>query len=247
MLAQIKSKVYSSLLYFGSLYYNDEHSKVIYYHDIYSGDKSKFTDMATDFELFKKHIECIQSQKFEIVKKITKSKRQIKISFDDGFRGVYDHKDYFVKNKIFPTIYIITSRVGQKNYLTWNEIRELDFLGFNIQAHTHSHADLNTLNEEQLLLDLKTSKDLLEKELNHSITEICFPKGLFNNLVIDVSKKLGFEECYSSIPGHINDIKQFDVLHYRNLVQFSSIFDFKAILFGGMFIFKNRYTKQHYV
>ena len=77
---------------------------------------------------------------------------------------MYNHKDYFVKNNIFPTIYIITSRVGHKNYLTWNEIRELDFLGFNIQAHTHLHSDLNILSGEELLFDLKTSKDILEKK-----------------------------------------------------------------------------------
>ncbi|WP_282787885.1 polysaccharide deacetylase family protein [Flavobacterium croceum] len=245
MLQQIKSKVYSSLLYLGSLYHRNENSKVIYYHDIHSYDK--YTDMSTDFDLFKKHIECIQSMNFEIVKKITKPQKQIKISFDDGFRGVYNHKDYFVKNNIFPTIYIITSRVGHKNYLTWNEIRELDFLGFNIQAHTHLHSDLNILSGEELLFDLKTSKDILEKELHHPITEICFPKGLFSKQVLEVSKKIGFTECYSSIPGHIDDERELDVLYYRNLVQFATVLELKSILMGGMFIFKNRYRKQHYV
>jgi len=246
MLSLIKSKIYSSILYLGALYHKDQHSKVIYYHDIHDESNAKYTEMSTDFNLFKVHIQCIKEMRFEIVKDITQPEKQLKISFDDGFRGVYHHKDYFVQNQIFPTIYIITSLVGEKDYLTWEELRELDSLGFNLQSHTHFHSDLNKLDKKNLFDDLKKSKNLLEKNLNREITELCFPKGLFNNQVLEVAKEVGYTKCYCSIPGNSEDHKELEILYYRNLVQFSSKRDFKSILLGGMLLFKNRYKKQHY-
>jgi len=246
MLGPIKSIIYSALIYISSLYFKDRRSKVIYYHDIHSNDKDKCSEMSTPITLFINHLNIIKSMKFELVKEITKPLNQIQINFDDGFQGVYKHKELFKAKNISPTVFVITSKVGKVNYLTWEELKELNNIGFNIQSHTHTHKDLNILNKETLHYELSISKQILESNLDTKIEDICFPKGLFNDLVLEACKLSDYKNWYCSIPGSSFENHTHKELRFRNLVQFSNPMDFRNILLGGLKLFKNRYTKQHY-
>lgn len=246
MLQIIKSKIYSALLYVGSLYFKDRHSKVIYYHDIHSSQEDCYSEMSTPITLFKQHLQIIKEIGFEVVSEITAPYNQILISFDDGFRGLYQHRELLKKANIFPTIFMITSEIGRPNYLSWDELKELKNSGFNIQSHTHTHPDLNTLNKQKLQEELFTAKQVLEANLQTEITEVCFPKGLFNDSVLEVCKSIGYTKWYCSIPGNTQEYALHKELELRNLVQFSEPQDFINTLLGGMNIFKNRYSKQHY-
>jgi len=246
MLQRIKSKLYTALLCSGSFYFKDRLSKVIYYHDIHSSEEDKYSEMSTPIALFIQHLNIIKSMGFEVVREITAPANQIQINFDDGFRGLFEHKELLISHNVFPTLFMITSQVGEPNYLTWAELKDLDEKGFNIQSHTHLHKDLNTLNEEQLFCELSISKQLLESNLQNEITEICFPKGLFNDLVLEVCAKVGYKKWYCSIPGNDQDYFEYKELKFRNLVQFAIPLDFRNIILGGLQIFKSRYSKQHY-
>ena len=246
MLQRIKSKIYSALLYSGSLYFKDRHSKVIYYHDIHSSLEDCYSEMSTPITLFNQHLQIIKEMGFEVVSQITAPHNQILMTFDDGFRGLYQHREFLKTANIFPTLFMITSEIGKTNYLSWEELKELKNLGFNIQSHTHTHKDLNTLNKQELYEELFTAKQVLESNLQTEITEVCFPKGLFNDSVLEVCKSIGYTKWYCSIPGNTQEYALHKELKLRNLVQFSGTSDFKNILLGGLKIFKNRYSKQHY-
>lgn len=246
MFQSIKSIINTALLCSGSYYFKDRFSKVIYYHDIHGSEEDKYSDMSTSIALFIEHLNIIKSMGFEVVREITAPVNQIQINFDDGFRGLYEYNELLISHNVFPTVFIITSLVGEPNYLTWAELRILDEKGFIVQSHTHLHKDLNTLNEEQLFRELSVSKLLLESNLQKEITEICFPKGLFNDLVLNVCAKVGYKKWYCSIPGNYQDYFKFKKLKYRNLVQFATPLDFRNIILGGLQVFKNRYSKQHY-
>lgn len=246
MLNYIKSRLYSVLLFIGAIVYKNHFSKVIYYHDIHKSEVDKFTEMSTSIHLFIEQLNIIKSLGFEVVNEITEAYSQIQISFDDGFRGVYENKDFLINQDVFPTIYIITSKVGSSGYLTWQEIVELKRCGFNIQSHTHTHSNLNELNKQELYDELYGSKKLLEHYLNEQIVEICFPKGLFNDKVLEMCEQVGYKKWFCSIPANYIECGNRSQLKFRNLVQSSGSFDFKCILLGGMRIFRNRYSKKHY-
>ncbi|MHB1196537.1 MAG: polysaccharide deacetylase family protein [Lutibacter sp.] len=245
MLGKFKSTVYSAALLLGKIKYNNRNSKVIYYHDVHKDKDIPETSMSTPISLFLEHIRIIKEEGFEIVETITQPINQIMITFDDGFRGIYKNKLIFNTEMIPLTIFVITKTIGEKHYLKLKELKELEGIGFRIQSHTHSHPDLNLLSESEMELELMTSKKILESFANEPIDEICFPKGLFNNLVLVTANKCGYDKLYSSIPGTFYEQNPFNIIN-RNLVQFSSNFDFNCILYGGLNIFRERYTKQHY-
>jgi peptidoglycan/xylan/chitin deacetylase (PgdA/CDA1 family) len=246
MLVGLKRDFYSILLYLGRIFLRDTHSKIIYYHDLHQAEEEKCTEMSTSLSLFAQHLEIVKALGYEVVTEISKPHKQIQISFDDGFRGLYLNRSYLKSEGVYPTLFVITSSVGTSNFLNWTELRELYDMGFNIQAHTHNHKDLNTLSREELLYELITSKQLMEHNLNITIDEVCFPKGLFTDEVLETCRLVGYKKCYCSIPGNNEEKSVYKELKFRNLVQFSSPYDFKNILEGGMQIFKKRYSKSHY-
>jgi peptidoglycan/xylan/chitin deacetylase (PgdA/CDA1 family) len=245
MLSTIKSAIYSIALLLGKIRYNNRNSKVLYYHDVHEDGSIPETDMSTSMSLFKRHIEIIRSNGFEIVDVITQPNNQIMLTFDDGYTGIYKNRSFFIEQGIKPTVFLITDAIGSNAFMGQNEIHSLAANGFRFQSHTHTHPDLNLLSIDELKNEYIGSKTLLSNLFDEEIKEICFPKGFFNDSTIAIAYESGYKGLYSSIPGSFHEKNDFNII-YRNLVQFSSSFDFKCILFGGLNIFRNRYTRQHY-
>lgn len=238
----MKEIIRTILFIIGRLLFLNKKSKVLYYHDVAKKDGHIYTSMTTDFEEFAKQM-SILPHFGKIVPQITMPERQFMIAFDDGFRGVYDNKDFFLINKIFPTIFVAKNLVGKDGYMDENQIKELSDLGFNIQSHTVSHVDMTSLGIEELREELAVSKSYLSSLLNKDVDEICCPIGYYNEQVIEEAIKAGYKKIYLSYPSPyaLNDI-----VTGRYFCQSLSIFQFKLVLHGGMDILRIRYKKQHY-
>lgn len=228
-----------------STLFKNNDSKIIFYHDIHSS-KVYCNESSTSLQLFKSHIEFINESSYDLVNNISKPLNQIKIQFDDGFKGIYDCLPFIIENKIPIEIFLIVDKINTDNYLSEKQIVEMnkyDFITFS--SHTVTHPCLNEINENVLRHELEYSKSYLQKILNHDVKSICYPKGLFNKIVIREANKLNYVFQYSSIPGAFyNPI--FTNVYCRNLVQSSNLSEFSLILKGGLSIFKFWFKKKHY-
>ena len=74
---------------------------------------------------------------------------------------------------------------------------------------------------------------------------ICFPKGLFNDRVVQLAKEIGYDFQYCSIPGSYTN-KNIPNVYNRNLVQFSNVNELSLILKGGLSFFKIWFRNKHY-
>jgi peptidoglycan/xylan/chitin deacetylase (PgdA/CDA1 family) len=245
MLKKIKAKIYTIALAWGEIKFRNTESKVLYYHDVHADGEIPATDMSTPMSLFKQHIDIIKANGFEIVDEITKANHQVMLTFDDGYVGIYKNRAFFEENGLKPTVFIITAEIGQNKMMSKDEILTLSKQGFLFQSHTHSHPDLNLCDEKQLEEEYLKSNKILTDILGIEVESICFPKGFFTKQAVASAYKNGYKRLYASIPGNYLEKNSFKVI-CRNLVQFSPPKDFKAILFGGLNIFKKRYAKQHY-
>lgn len=211
---------------------NKKKSKIVYYHDFY--DKKRYTYMSTSLDLFRKHLQVASSLGYKIVPDIKNEDGELAIMLDDGFRGVWDCRDFFISNNIKPTIFIAKSLVGTEGYLSESEIKELDCLGWNIQSHTVAHTNLNDFNENDLEYQLKESKRYLENLLGHPIDSICAPQGKFSNIVAEKAYKCGYSKFYSSVSGFYHErITDYTFVFSRNLCQFLTPFQFWCVMQGG--------------
>ena len=114
--------------------FRDDGPKVVYYHDV----GTAYTNMGTPLELLKAHVACARQMGFAFVSRLEglNSPKKLLMCFDDGFRGLWDGRDYFFQEGICPTVFIAVDLVGQLGYMTWDEIRELQRHGFVFQSHT---------------------------------------------------------------------------------------------------------------
>ena len=218
-------------------------SKIIFYHDVF--DNIRNTDMGTPLEKFKEHLEAIRKNGFEIVTRIGKPEKQVQICFDDGFRGVWECRDFFYAQSWRPTIFIAVDLIGKAGYLAATEIIELQQHGFIFQSHAWSHEVLTDFHGEALVHEIADSKKYLSDLLGREVDELCFPVGYFSDEVLNCCFKSGYKKLYSSIPGNYNT-PVFPNVVRRNLVQFSSALEVRWILKGALIPFAGRYYRMHY-
>lgn len=241
MLKTMRSLIKYLLFLFGSVFHHNRRSKVLYYHDI----DSQYTEMGTPFSLFKSHIKEIRNTGFEIVDKIEDEKNQVLIAFDDGWKGLYDHRDFFIKEDLKPTVFIAVDLIGKPGYLTKEEIIELQSIGFVFQAHSWTHTGLPDHHGDDLKHEVYDSKLELEGLFSCSFDEICFPQGRYSDEVIDICLHSGYHLMYTSIPGSYFDYIDKKLI-CRNLVQYAPASHIRFILTGDVPYLRKRYLKQHY-
>ena len=224
----------------GYIFHRNRKSKVIYYHDL----GTEFTDMGTDFEQFKHHINQIRSFGFNIVDNIIKPKNEVMVCFDDGWLGIYKYRDYFIEQGFFPTIFLAIELIGAEGFLSLQQILEMQQLGFHFQCHTWTHTGLPDHNDSDLIHELKDSKEYLEKILGKPVDDICFPQGRFNQDVIEHCQKLGYRRLYSSLNGGYNQLLKQGLI-CRNLLQDVPSRDIKYVLLGDSIIQRFRLRCLH--
>ena len=240
----IKNKVKNLMLKCAAACFNNRGSKICYYHDVF--DAIEYTGMGTSLDLFNRHIEVMKKEGFTIVESITQLKCEVSICFDDGFRGIWDTRRFFVENRIYPTIFVSVELIGKNGYLNEKEIIELQSLGFNFQSHGFSHKNLTRFNEQQLKHELIDSRIVLSELLCKDVDEICFPHGYFSDRVHRMCMESGYKKMYTSIPGcYHNEFGE--GLLCRNLLQSCTASEVKYILNGGLNILKPRYILMHYL
>ena len=228
---------------------------VIYYHDI--GDK--YTKMGTETRLFKAHVATARKQGYEFVSGIealtedsVKAKRLL-LCFDDGFRGIYDEREYFVREGLCPVVFLAVDLVGKPGYLTWDEIRELQNIGFAFQSHTFSHRSLTDVPTEELKDELSGSRQILSQKLGREVLQLCFPRGAFSPRVLKACENAGYQALFTSIPGcamfsvEVPGLRTSVRLVPRVLAQHASVGEFKSLLCGAMSYFRRRYVRRHFV
>ena len=167
---------------------------IFVYHDIVENeDEIQFDYMQTTKETFEKQILGLIKLGYKPISyedliaynngEKELSKKSFLITFDDGFEGVYKYAYPFAKQHNIPiTSFVINYDVGTNGYYTWDEAREMDKSGVvSIYSHSLKHDEYNKYSPEDLLKDVTTSLEEIEKELGHSITKVfTYPYGLYN-------------------------------------------------------------------
>ena len=220
--------------------FRNDGPKVVYYHDV----GQAYTEMGTPLERIKDHIACARKLGFSFASKLEDLivPRKLLMCFDDGFRGLWDERDYFFRERICPTVFIAVDLVGKGGYLTWDEICELQRHGFVFQSHTWSHRPLTEVPDEELSHELVDARKVIGVELGHDPDMLCFPCGMHSQKVVEAAKSAGYRKLFASYPGCVASD---ELLVPRNLVQNLTAADFAHVIHGALCPLKNRYMRQH--
>lgn len=150
--------------------------------------------------LFSTHLKNIAETGIPVVPFISScydnSRRQIAITFDDGFAdNLYIAAPMLLKYKMPFTVFVTTSFVkqGKKGYLNSKELKELALLpGVLIGTHGNTHVPLTMCDDQQLADELRESKSWLEDLLGKEVSCMSYPHGAVNERVRDAARDAGY-------------------------------------------------------
>lgn len=240
----LKKIIRNSVFHLASFIYNDDDSKILFYHDIHK--QETYCDFSTSIETFLLHIETIRQSKFSIVNSINQRNHQVCIQFDDGYKGIADCINYLVEYQIPIEVFVITDNIGKTNFLDKEDMQRLLATGLvKFSSHTHTHKKLSDCDTNTIVDELVRSKRILEDICKTNIDSICYPYGLFSTQVIECCESLGFTHQYSSLPGSYHHLFK-DKVRRRNLIQFASKSELNSVLKGAHNILNHTYIKRHF-
>lgn len=165
--------------------------------------------------------------------KKTLPKKPVVITFDDGWNDNYTNAYPILKENNFKaTVFLITGRIETKNYLTWDEIREMKDYGITFGGHTKNHVNLKKFSSEEAYDEIRESYEAINLNLGVKPESFCYPYGggdlsrKIQKLVENAGFKIAFaSHNYGINIGKVNMlairrilIPRFRILHKPQLV-----------------------------
>jgi peptidoglycan/xylan/chitin deacetylase (PgdA/CDA1 family) len=127
------------------------------------------------------------------------------ITFDDGHISNYTRAlPILLERAMTATFFIVTSRVGESDWLNGSQMRELQQRGMTIGSHTVSHPFLSQLGVQEVRWELEQSKKTLENELGTPIAAFAVPYGYEPAGLEQIAKECGYRAVCNSRLGLVN-------------------------------------------
>jgi Polysaccharide deacetylase len=124
------------------------------------------------------------------------------VTFDDGHISNFDNAlPALLSRGLIARFFITVGWTDKKpGYMGWREVRQLHESGQLIGAHGWSHALLTRGTPEDLDMELRKSRLVLEDKLGTSITTMSLPGGRYNRRVLAACRETGYTQVYTSVP-----------------------------------------------
>ncbi|MCW8935471.1 MAG: polysaccharide deacetylase family protein [Gammaproteobacteria bacterium] len=164
-------------------------------------------------EVFKQHINYLIDNNFNVwplskVLNYLQSARSLPpktvvITFDDAYTSVYNEAFPVLRAKGLPfSVFVTTQYISDanQNFMSWNQLRELQQFGAEIGNHSHSHAHLirKHKNETQkqwkyrVTNEINQAQAILEREVFTPIRVFAYPYGEFSSSLKGILRDLGY-------------------------------------------------------
>ncbi|CAL2062335.1 MULTISPECIES: polysaccharide deacetylase family protein [Streptomyces] len=130
--------------------------------------------------------------------------RPVLITFDDGYEGVHRHALPLLARHGFPaTLFVSTGWLrgaydtggGLDTMLDWHQVRRLADSGVEIGGHSHTHPQLDQLDEAALAEELGRCTEILTGELGSRPLSFAYPYGYSSRRVRRAVRAAGYAQA----------------------------------------------------
>ncbi|MEU0413645.1 polysaccharide deacetylase family protein [Streptomyces griseorubiginosus] len=130
--------------------------------------------------------------------------RPVLITFDDGYEGVHRHAlPVLAKHGFTATVFVSTGWIrgahdmggALDTMLDWDQVRELAAADVEIGGHTHTHPQLDQLDDTALRHELIHSKEIVSDELGTVPLSLAYPYGYSSRRVREAVRETGYGQA----------------------------------------------------
>jgi peptidoglycan/xylan/chitin deacetylase (PgdA/CDA1 family) len=160
------------------------------------------------------------SELLELLRQGADISRRLVITFDDGYRDNGDVAAVELRKRGLPACFFIpTGFVGtdqtawwdekrgiRSEWMSWEKVRGLSAEGFELGAHTVTHADCGQIAGADALREIAGSKTQLEAAIGTSVRHFAFPYGEDNRMTEEnrsIVRGTGYSSCLAANGGTV--------------------------------------------
>jgi peptidoglycan/xylan/chitin deacetylase (PgdA/CDA1 family)/nucleoid-associated protein YgaU len=199
---------------------------VLVYHNISAQDKGKLSIAARTFDaqIRQLHAEGFQAISLADFVAFTTGRRQLPrksvlLTFDDGYKSFVQYARPILKDYGFgATLFVYSDFIGAGSGLSWQELRTLSDQGYDVQAHSKSHANLRRKEGEseaayakRIEAELAYPLTLYKKHLPRPVDALAYPYGEMDEELIPLVAKYGYAAAFTvrrqSNPAFVSALK----------------------------------------
>ncbi|MWA10109.1 polysaccharide deacetylase family protein [Streptomyces sp. BA2] len=129
--------------------------------------------------------------------------RPVLITFDDGYEGVHRHAlPVLAEHGFVSTLFVSTGWLRGAHdtggaldlMLDWGQVRELAAAGTEIGGHSHTHPQLDQLDDDDLWFELLRCREIVTEELGTRPVSFAYPYGYSSRRVRRTVRGAGFAQ-----------------------------------------------------
>jgi peptidoglycan/xylan/chitin deacetylase (PgdA/CDA1 family) len=176
---------------------------ILVYHHIRqssAGDSYALRRMTVTPEIFERQMKHLQDNGYHVVPFasledfLAEGKglpaKPVIITFDDGWEDQYTVAFPILEKYSYPAaFFVVTNYLGDRGFLSLDQLRAMANAGMRIGSHSRSHPYLGRIRDPNVLRDeIFESKKILEAELSVPITEFAYPYGSYSAAAVEMVK-----------------------------------------------------------
>ena len=227
----------TSVLFVSKLFANENSVAVFVYHRF---GENNYPSTNIKISQFKKHLEELTKNNYnvvsteEIVDALINNKdlpeKTVALTIDDAFFSIYKKAWPLLKEKKLPfTIFVSTGplKSNSKNYMNWEQIKEMVNHGVTIGHHTKNHLHLVTKEKEKIISEIEEANNDFLKNLGYVPDIFAYPYGEYSSEIKQITKNY-FKAAFGQQSGGIyNGIDIFELPRYSLNEQYGDLKRFK--------------------
>ncbi|WP_319370438.1 polysaccharide deacetylase family protein [uncultured Ilyobacter sp.] len=202
---------------------------ILMYHRVIKEDSEKGVHGTyVTSEQFDEHMNILKNMGYETVvfkdllknrfkQRFDKNKKQIMITFDDGYEDNYKYAFPILKKYEFKAVVYLVSHLDYNkwdvenisnpekkyNLMPKEHLLEMQKYGIEFGGHTKTHVKLSRIEPEEARDEIFESKETLENLLNQKLISFAYPYGDLNDRVKKIAEEAGYKFAVSTDSGSV--------------------------------------------
>ena len=217
----LKILLITSFVFVNELFANENSIAVFVYHRF---GENNYPSTNIKMSQFKKHLEELTKNNYnvvsteEIIDALKNNKdlpeKTVALTIDDAFSSIYKKAWPLLREKRLPfTIFVSTEPVksNSKNYMNWEQVKEMANNGVTIGHHTQNHFHLVGKKKETIISEIEEASNDFLKNLGYTPNIFAYPYGEYSSEIKQITKNY-FKAAFGQQSGGLyNEIDIFEL------------------------------------